>query len=86
MPDNINKAIFISELFSKYIKIKGDKIMLDDNIMLNLQNKLIFCNSNSITESGEKITIDFMKFLHFCKLSDRIIYEISTQDILIKKL
>ncbi|CAB4403843.1 unnamed protein product [Rhizophagus irregularis] len=85
LPDNADNAEYTSEPLSKYMKVEGNEIVLDDNVMLNSQNELVFCNYDPVTESGKKITMDFVKFLRLCKLPDGIVYGISTQDILIKK-
>jgi hypothetical protein len=43
------------------MKVEGNEI---ENVMLNSQDELIFCNGNPMIESKKKITIDFVKFLH----------------------
>jgi hypothetical protein len=86
LPDDADKSIYMLESLYKYMKVEGNKIVLSDNVMINSEDKLIFCDGNSVIESGERITINFIKFLHFCKMSDGIVYGIKTQDILIKKL
>ena len=85
LPNNVNKTTYMSEPLSKYMKVEGNKIVLGDNIMLNSQDELIFCDYNPVMESGEKIKMDFVKFLHLRESPSGIVYGISTQDILIKK-
>jgi hypothetical protein len=85
LPDDADKTIYMSEPLSKYMKVEGNKIVLGDNVMLNSEDELIFCDGNPVIESGERITINFMKFLRFCKSPDGIVYGIETRDILIKK-
>jgi hypothetical protein len=75
----------MSEPLSKYMKVEENKIVLSDNVMLNSQDKLIFCNGNHVIESGEKITLDFVKFLRLRNSPNGMIYGINTQNILIKK-
>ena len=85
LPDNADNAEYTSEPLSKYMKVEGNKIVLDDNVMLNSQNELVFCNYDPVTESGKKITMDFVKFLRFRIPPNEIVDDIDSQDILIKK-
>ena len=84
LPDDADKTIYMSEPLSRYMKVEGNEIVLDDNVMLNSQDELIFCDGSSVSES-EKIIMGFVKFLHLRKSPNGIVYGIPNQDILIKK-
>ncbi|RGB21626.1 hypothetical protein C1646_785843 [Rhizophagus diaphanus] len=84
LPDDADKTIYMSEPLSRYMKVEGNEIVLNDNVMLNSQDELIFCDSSSVIES-EKIIMGFVKFLHLRKSLNGIVYGIPNQDILIKK-
>src|SRR5436305_1171535 len=84
LPDDADKTIYMSEPLSRYMKVEGNEIVLDDNVMLNSQDELIFCDGGPVIESG-KIIMDFVKFLHLRKSPNGIVYGIPNQDILIKK-
>ncbi|GBC40596.2 crinkler (CRN) family protein, putative [Rhizophagus irregularis DAOM 181602=DAOM 197198] len=83
-PDNADKNRYTSEQLSKYMKVEENEIVLNDNVMLNSQNKLIFCDGSPVMES-EVVKIDFVKFLRFHKSPNGIVNDIDSQDILIKK-
>ncbi|CAG8591890.1 2156_t:CDS:2, partial [Funneliformis mosseae] len=79
-PKDFNKTAFTP---SKYMKIEGDEIVLDSDVMLNAQDELIFNDGKPVLESVE--SLNFVKFLRFCESPDGIVYGIKTRDILIKK-
>ncbi|GES97964.1 hypothetical protein GLOIN_2v1764157 [Rhizophagus clarus] len=84
LPDNADKTIYTSERLSKYMKVEENKIVLNDNVMLNSQDELIFCDGSPVIES-EVVKMDFVKFLRFRISPNEIVDDIDSQDILIKK-
>ncbi|CAG8830763.1 32696_t:CDS:2 [Gigaspora margarita] len=85
LPDNIDKAMFMSRPLSEYISVKGNEIVLNNCVMLNAQNELILNNGEPVMGESAKIKMNFAKFLRLRKSPYGIVYGISTQDILIKE-
>ncbi|CAB4442451.1 unnamed protein product [Rhizophagus irregularis] len=84
LPNNADKTRYTSDRLSKYMKVEENKIVLNDNVMLNSQDELIFCDGSSVIES-EVVKMDFVKFLRFRRPPNEIIAGIDSQDILIRK-
>jgi hypothetical protein len=51
-PDNADKIRYTSEQLSKYMKVEENEIVLNDNVMLNSQNELIFCDGSPVNCDG----------------------------------
>ena len=81
LSENFDKTTFASEPLSKYLKVEGNEIVLDDHVMLNAQDKLILNNGETVIESP----MSFAKFLRLHESPDGVVYGISTKEILIKK-
>src|SRR5438045_2858912 len=96
LPDYVDKTIYTLEPYSKYMRVDKNEIVLDEHMMLNSHNELIFDNGEVVTEG---ITMNFVenksdgteelrppvKFLRLCKSPLGVVYGVSTRNILIKK-
>src|SRR5438105_1188360 len=80
--ENFDETAFTSEPLSRYIEVKGNEIVLGDNVMLNAQDQLIF-NNGELVNGSTLSTKNFAKFLRLCRSPDGIVYGISAQNILI---
>ena len=74
LSENFDKTTFASEPLSKYLKVEGNEIVLDDHVMLNAQDKLILNNGETVIESP----MSFAKFLRLHESPDGVVYGIST--------
>ncbi|EXX57846.1 uncharacterized protein OCT59_025997 [Rhizophagus irregularis] len=60
LPDYVDTTIYSSEPYSKYMRVKGNEIVLSEH-MLNSRNDLIYNNNGDpVIEKSNNITINYV--------------------------